>query len=162
MSSGQRLGNDVRVGFGRPRPTREVKKHPRQTQAAARLSCLYRAARRRNDNPSSFPGDERLTKNHVRPYKAGVASAPESANSRTTKRTCATKVSCGNREIYSRVRSSISRGTDDFPAQLHDRRRQKRFGRQFFGVTGIGASRNAPQALRKPTNLTFVVVEKYQ
>jgi hypothetical protein len=29
-------------------------------------------------------------------------------------------------------------GADDSPAQLHDRRPQKRLGQQFFGVTGIG------------------------
>src|SRR5262249_11556773 len=39
-----------------------------------------------------------------------------------------------------RVRTSVSRGTDDFPAQLHDRRRQKRLGHQFFGVTGTGGA----------------------
>src|SRR5258708_13021463 len=33
------------------------------------------------------------------------------------------------------------RGTDDFPTQLHERRRQKRLGRQSFGVTGIGGAR---------------------
>jgi hypothetical protein len=49
-------------------------------------------SRRRNDNPSPFPGDERLSGNHVRPYKAGATSAPESATSRTTKLTRATKV----------------------------------------------------------------------
>ena len=47
----------------------------------------------------------------------------------------------------SRVRSSVSRGTEDFAAPLHDRRRQKRLGpRQFFGMTGIGgASRPLPE-----------------
>ena len=40
----------------------------------------------------------------------------------------------------------VSRVTDDFPAQIHDRRRQKRPGRQFSGVTGIGgASRPLPE-----------------
>jgi hypothetical protein len=37
-------------------------------------------------------------------------------------------------------RTFVSRGTDDFPAHLHHRRRQKRLGRQFFGVTGIGGA----------------------
>src|SRR6266702_4586372 len=45
-----------------------------------------------------------------------------------------------------RVRTSVSRGTDDFPAQLHERRRQKRLGGQFFGLAGIGgASRPLPE-----------------
>ena len=35
-----------------------------------------------------------------------------------------------------RVRTSVSRGTDDFPTQLHDRRRQKRLSRKFFWRDG--------------------------
>jgi len=54
-----------------------------------------------------------------------------------------------------RVRTSVNRGTDDFPAQLHDRRRQKRLGRQIFGVTGIGgASRPLPEQEQKRPRLS--------
>ena len=49
-------------------------------------------------------------------------------------------VSQKRRALSCPVRASVSRVTDDFPAQPRGRRRQKRLGRRFFGVTGIGGA----------------------